>query len=51
LTSKGKGKKGLVDKQPQVIQQAAIANAMFLYTDDAWSLRYFDPSDLHFQGA
>jgi len=23
--------------------------AMFLYTDDAWSLRYFDPNDLHFK--
>ena len=40
---------GMVDKQPQVKQQAAVANGMFLYTDDAWSLRYFDPNDLHFK--
>jgi hypothetical protein len=44
LTSKGK-----VIKQPQVKQQAAVANGMFLYTDDAWSLRYFDQNDLHFK--
>ncbi len=36
-----------VDKQPQSKQQAAIAHGMFLYTDDAWSLRYFDKNDLH----
>ena len=48
-SSKGKGKKGLVDKQPQVKQQAAVAHAMFLYADDAWSLRYFDQNDLHFK--
>jgi hypothetical protein len=22
---------------------------MFLYVDDAWSLRYFDQNDLHFK--
>jgi hypothetical protein len=49
LTSKGKGKKGLVDRQPQVKQEAAVAHGMFLYVDDAWSLRYFDPNDLHFK--
>jgi hypothetical protein len=38
-----------VNKQPQVKQDAAVANAMFLYTDDAWSLRYFDQNDLHFK--
>ena len=42
------GKNGKVDKQPQVKQQAAPAHAMFLYGDDAWSLRYFDQNDLHF---
>jgi hypothetical protein len=40
-------KRRLVDKQPQSKQQAAVANGMFLYTDDAWSLRYFDRNDLH----
>ena len=49
LTFKGRGKKGLVSKQPQVKQQAAIAHGMFLYIDDAWSLRYFDRNDLHFK--
>jgi hypothetical protein len=39
----------VVTKQPQVKQQAADANGMFLYTDDAWSLRYFDQNDLHFK--
>jgi hypothetical protein len=49
LRSKPKGKKGLVNKQPQVKQQAAVANGMFLYVDDAWSLQYFDQNDLHFK--
>jgi hypothetical protein len=46
--AKGKVSGGKVAKQPQVKQQAAVAHAMFLYTDDAWSLRYFDQNDLHF---
>jgi len=46
--AKGKVISGKVTKQPQVKQDAAVAHAMFLYTDDAWSLRYFDPNDLHF---
>ena len=37
----------VVIKQPQVKQQAAVAHGMFLFTNDAWSLRYFDPNDLH----
>jgi hypothetical protein len=48
-TSKGKRKKRPVNKQPQVEQQAAVAHGMFLYTDDAWSLQYFDQNDLHFK--
>jgi hypothetical protein len=32
-----------------VKQQAAVAHAMFLHGDDAWSLQYFDPNDLHFK--
>ena len=44
----GKVSGGKITRQPQVKQQAAVANAMFLYTDDAWSLRYFDQNDLHF---
>lgn len=46
--SKGKVSAGKVARQPQVKQQAAVARAMFLYTDDAWSLRYFDQNDMHF---
>ena len=49
LASKGKGKKGPVSKQPQVKQQAAVAHGMFLFPEDAWSLRYFDQNDLHFK--
>ena len=49
VIAKGNGNKGLINKQPQVKQQAAVANAMFLYTDDAWSLQYFDQNDLHFK--
>jgi hypothetical protein len=46
--AKGKVSGRKVANQPQVKQQAAVAHAMFLYTDDAWSLRYFDQNDLHF---
>jgi hypothetical protein len=46
-TPKGTSKPA-VNKQPQVKQDAAVANGMFLYVDDAWSLRYFDKDDLHF---
>jgi hypothetical protein len=49
VIAKGKGNRGLINKQPQVKEQAAVANAMFLYTDDAWSLRYFDQNDLRFK--
>ena len=38
----------MVDKQPQVKEQAAIAHAMFLLADDTWAQRYFDQSDLRF---
>jgi hypothetical protein len=40
---------GKVDKQPQVKEQAAVGHGMFLHTDDAWSLRYFDQNDLRFK--
>lgn len=33
--------------QPQSKAQAAPAAGVFLHTDDAWSLAYFDPNDLH----
>jgi hypothetical protein len=39
---------GLVTKQPELKEQAAVAQKMFLYTDDAWAQRYFNQNDLHF---
>lgn len=39
--------KPLVTAVPASKPQAAVSAGMFLYTDDAWSLRYFDPKDLH----
>jgi hypothetical protein len=47
--TQAKGAKRVVVKAPQNKQQAAVANGMFLFTDDAWSLRYFDQNDLHFK--
>lgn len=47
LPPNGNGKNGLISKQPEVKQAAAVAHGMFLYVDDAWSLRYFDQNDLH----
>jgi hypothetical protein len=46
--AKGKVSGGVVAKQPQVKQDAAVAHAMFLATDDTWSQPYFDQNDLHF---
>jgi len=37
----------LIRKQPQSGQAVAAKSAMCLHTDDAWSLAYFDPNDLH----
>lgn len=39
---------GMVAKQPQVMDKAAVAQAMFLYGDDTWAQAYFDQNDLHF---
>jgi hypothetical protein len=47
--AKARGKKVPVTNQAQDKQQAAAAHHMFLYTDDAWSLQYFDQNDLHFK--
>jgi hypothetical protein len=33
--------------QPQSKAGAATAAGVFLHTDDAWSLAYFDTNDLH----
>jgi hypothetical protein len=45
----GNDENGLISKQPEVKQEAAVAHGMFLYVDNAWSLRYFDQNDLHFK--
>lgn len=42
-----RSQKPVVGKQPRSKHQAAIQAGMFLQTDDGWSARYFDPSDLH----
>jgi hypothetical protein len=47
-TAQGQVSGGLVDKQPQDKEQAAVAHEMFLFVDDAWAQRYFDQNDLHF---
>ena len=45
----GKVASNKITKQPEVKEDAAIAHGMFLYVDDAWSLRYFDQNDLRFK--
>jgi hypothetical protein len=46
--AQGRISDGLVTKQPELKEQAAVAKQMFLYTNDAWAKRYFDQNDLHF---
>jgi hypothetical protein len=46
-TAPGAVTNGKVVKQPQSLSDAATAAGMYLYTDDAWSQRYFNPGDLH----
>lgn len=36
-----------LQKQPQSKTHAAVESGMFLFTDDKWSLAYFNPDDLH----
>ena len=38
---------GIVAKQPQMKDQAAVAREMFLYIGDAWAQQYFEQNDLH----
>jgi hypothetical protein len=45
--AKGSGRRTKVTEIPQSLEKAATQAGMFLYTNDAWSLRYFDPNDLH----
>jgi hypothetical protein len=46
-TTPPKSKQPLVAQQPQSEQQAAVQAGMFLYTNDVWSLAYFNQDDLH----
>ena len=39
---------GVVEKQPQAMDQAALAQKVFLHDDDAWALQYYNQDDLHF---
>jgi hypothetical protein len=48
VDAQGQISDGLVDKQPQVKDQAAVTHGMFLYIDDDWAQAYFDQNDLHF---
>ena len=43
----GAAAKAPATNQPQSKTQAATGAGVFLHTDDAWSLAYFDPNDLH----
>jgi hypothetical protein len=36
-----------VTKMPASLTAAATAQAIYLYTNDVWAQRYFDPNDLH----
>ena len=36
-----------LQKEPQSKTQAAAGSGMFLFTDDKWSLAYFNSNDLH----
>lgn len=40
-------KKPLVSNQPRSKHDAAVQAGMFLYTDDNWSVAYFNDGDLH----
>jgi hypothetical protein len=40
-------KRPLVSTQPRSKRDAAVQAGMFLYTDDNWSLAYFNDGDLH----
>lgn len=46
-SSKATGSRTKVMQIPQSLEKAAKQAGMFLYTNDTWSLRYFDPKDLH----
>jgi hypothetical protein len=43
------GKYAPLQTQPPLKSQAAAKDGMFLFTDDKWSLAYFDQNDLHYE--
>ena len=45
--AQAKSQTPLVTTQPVSKTQAALSSGMFLFTNDSWATRYFDPSDLH----
>jgi hypothetical protein len=45
--SSGATAKASASHQPQSMADAATTVGVFLHTDDAWSLAYFDANDLH----
>lgn len=47
LATKSAGGRTKVTQIPQSLEKAATQAGIFLYTNDSWSLRYFDPNDLH----
>ncbi len=47
ISKKRVGQRIAVTQMPQSLEKAARQAEMFLYTNDAWSLRYFDQNDLH----
>jgi hypothetical protein len=48
-TTAGKATHPPPQEQPLLKSQAAVQGGMFLFTDDRWSLAYFDRSDLHYE--
>lgn len=36
-----------VMKMPQSMTAGAVSQGIYLYANDAWAQRYFDPNDLH----
>lgn len=47
VTATSAGRPTKVIQLPQSLEKAATKAGIFLYTNDVWSLRYFDPNDLH----
>jgi hypothetical protein len=46
-TAKSPGRRSKITEIPQSLEKAATKAGIFLYTNDTWSLRYFNSNDLH----